>query len=147
MTLRASLDSCDEEPKPLYPPSDPICTIDLRASAIVMPVVDGGDVWMPYPTEQMWFEQGGTRHKAYCAGELDQNGKCTRWITGWELDGQFTAFTETCDEITKVQFEVGKTIDGCHVETVYVPVFMDTHGCIQSPQPPSAEPIPVLTRK
>jgi hypothetical protein len=146
VTLTASLDRCDEPPKPIYPPTDPACTLEARPSAIVMPVIDGGDVWMPYPTEQMWFEHGGTRHRAYCAGEHEPNGKCTRWITGWEKDGSFSAFTETCDVVTKVDFRVDKTIDGCHVETVYVPVFMDTRGCIQSPQP-SWDPIPVVNWK
>jgi hypothetical protein len=143
VTLTASLDSCDEEPKPLYPPSDPACTLEARPSAIVMPVIDGGDVYLPYPTEQMWFTHGGTRHEAFCAGERDQNGKCSRWITGWELDGRFTASTPTCDVMTEVEYEVGKTIDGCHVETVYLPVFMDTRGCIQSPQP-EVDPVPVF---
>ncbi|MFO7566837.1 MAG: hypothetical protein R6X02_29610 [Enhygromyxa sp.] len=143
VVLRASLDGCDEEPDPIHPPHDPACSLESRPSAIVMPVIDGGDVWIPYPTEQLWFEHGGTHHRARCAGELDQNGKCSRWITGWELDGSFSAYTETCEVITKVDYRVGKTLDGCHVETHYVPVFMDTRGCIQSPQP-SADPVPVF---
>jgi hypothetical protein len=145
VTLTAGLDSCDEEPLPIDAPGDPACTLQAQPSAIVMPVIDGGDVYLPYPTEQMWFTHGGTRHKAFCAGELDQNGKCSRWVTGWELDGRFTAYTQTCDVITEIEYQVEKTTDGCHVETVYVPVFMDTHGCIQSPQP-TFDPIPVLTR-
>jgi hypothetical protein len=146
VTLTASLDRCDEEPKPIYPPTDPACTLESRPSAIVMPVIDGGDVWLPYPTEQLWFEHGDTTRRAYCPGGLDQNGKCSRWITGWEVDGSFSAYTETCDVVTKVDYRVSKTMDGCHVETVYVPVFMDTRGCIQSPQP-SWDPIPVFNWK
>jgi hypothetical protein len=38
---------------------------------------------------------------------------------------------------------VEKTDDGCHADTVYLPVFMDTRGCIQAPQPGGVEPIPV----
>ncbi len=112
-----------------------------------MPVIDGGDVWLPYPTEQMWYEHGDSRYAARCAGELDTNGKCSRWITGWELDGRFKVHTETCDVISTVEYSVQKTMDGCHVETVYVPVFMDTRGCIQAPQPPRPEPVPMLTYK
>jgi hypothetical protein len=100
---------------------------------------------MPYPTEQMWFEHGDTRQHGFCADQPDENGKCTRWVTGWELDGRFTAYTETCDVITKLEYSVAKTMDGCHVETVYVPVFMDTRGCIQAPQP-SFDPVPVFRR-
>jgi hypothetical protein len=129
----------------LRSPDDPACTLESHPSAIVMPVLDGGDVYLPYPTEQLWFEHGDTRHKAVCASELEANGECSRWITGWELDGRFKAYTETCDVVTEIEYEVGRTVDGCHVETAYVPVFMDTHGCIQSPQP-KFDPIPVLTR-
>jgi hypothetical protein len=138
-------DGCEDEPKAVYPPVDPTCSGWALPSAIVMPVIDGGDVWMPYPTEQMWYENNGQTHRATCAGELDQNGKCSRWVTGWERDGKFAAYTETCDEITKVEYKVGKTMDGCHVETIYVPVFMDTRGCIQAPQPKGNEPRPMLT--
>ena len=137
-------DRCDDEPLPVAPPTEPFCDKYARPSAIVMPVIDGGDVWLPYPTEHMHYENQGETLRAKCAGELDSNGKCSRWITGWERDGDFAAYTETCENVTKVEYKVGKTMDGCHVETLYVPVFMDTRGCIQAPQPEGGEPRPML---
>jgi hypothetical protein len=142
VTLHAKLDGCDEAPKPIVSPIDPACSLEARPSAILTPVRDGGDVWISHPTAQMWFEHGDTRHRAHCVGEPDPHGRCSNWVTGWELDGRFAAYTETCDVVTTVEYHVGKTADGCHVETVYVPVFVDTRGCIQSPQP-SFDPVPV----
>jgi hypothetical protein len=127
-------------PTPLNP--KPECDRqDLRASAVVFPVTDGGDVWMPYPTENMIFVHDGQRHQGYCA-QPAANGKCTWWVMGGGHIGRFQAFTETCGVESAVSFSVEATADGCYPETEFVPVFVDTHGCIRSAWPPVGNPPP-----
>lgn len=140
--LEADLSNCEYDPDPIKPPVDTQCSREVRPSAILMTVTDGGDVWLPYPTQNMVYELNEERHKAFCADE-GEDGKCTRWITGWERDGRFEARVETCDVETSISYMVEKTDDGCHADTVYLPVFMDTRGCIQAPQPEGVAPVPV----
>jgi hypothetical protein len=110
-------------------------------SAFVFPVTDGGDVWMPYPTENLYYVHEGTRHSAYCAETAD-NGKCRWWVVGWGDTGRFQAFTETCDVETAVSFSVEMSEDGCKPDTQFIPVFVDTHGCIRPAWPPNGNPPP-----
>lgn len=141
VVIQASVQSCEGgvELEPI--PAHPTCTLEARPSAFIFPVIDGGDVWLPHPTEQLWFEHGDTRHRAFCAQEAE-NGKCTWWIAGYELAGRFRATTETCGEQSSIEFAVEKTADGCHVQTEYLPVFVDTSGCITLAPPPPGEPPP-----
>lgn len=143
VVLTPDLDACKTPLEFTAPPAPTSCTLEARPSAFVFPVTDGGDVWIPHPTEQLWFEHGDTRHEAYCAEEAE-NGKCAWWITGYELDGRIKAFTESCGAEQSVSFSVDKTEDGCHVQTRYVPVFVDTSRCI-SIAPPSGSPPPPPT--
>jgi hypothetical protein len=107
----------------------------MRASAFVLPVTDGGDVWMPYPTEGLTYVHDGVNYEGYCAQKAD-NGRCTWWVAGFGRTGRFKAFTTACGIETAVSFSVGATEDGCYPETEFVPVFVDTHGCIRSAWPP-----------
>jgi hypothetical protein len=123
------------------PKPKPECGTQMTASAFVSPVTDGGDFWMPHPTEKLYFIHEGTRYEGYCAQKAD-NGKCKWWVTGWGLTGRFQAFTETCGVETGVTYSVEMSEDGCHPETQFVPVFVDTHGCIRSAWPPEGHPPP-----
>jgi hypothetical protein len=115
--------------------------VEMRASAFVLPVTDGGDVWLPYPTEKLIYVHEGARHLGYCAREA-ANGKCTMWVAGFGHTGRFQAFTETCGIESAVTFSVEPTEDGCYPDTEFVPVFVDTHGCIRSAWPPKGNPPP-----
>jgi hypothetical protein len=142
--LMGDASKCDEPPTDAPTPVNlkPQCDRqDLRASAVVFPVTDGGDVWIPYPTENMVFVHEGQRHQGYCAQRAD-NGKCTWWTIAGGLTGRFQAFTETCGIKSAVSFSVELTEDGCYPETEFVPVFMDTHGCIRPAWPPKGDPPP-----
>jgi hypothetical protein len=131
-----------QEPSTPPPPqTKPQCGVEMRASAFVLPVTDGGDVWIPYPTEKLVYVHDGVQQEAYCAQETD-NGKCTWWVTGFGQTGRFQAFTETCGIESAVTFSVEPREDGCYPDTEFVPVFMDTHGCIRSSWPPKGNPPP-----
>jgi hypothetical protein len=141
--LVANTSKCEDTPDITAPPR-PECTLEARPSAHVFPVTDGGDVLIPFGTESVWYQWDGARHEAFCAEETE-GGKCTWWITGYEQAGRFKLFTEGCDEQQSVAFTVPMTEDDCHVVTQFVPVFMDTTGCITSqPEgggvPPSPSP-------
>jgi hypothetical protein len=117
------------------------CDVEMRASAFVFPVTDGGDVWIPYPTEKLVYVHDGEQHEGYCAQEA-ANGKCTWWVAGFGQTGRFQAFTETCGVESAVSFSVEPREDGCYPDTEFVPVFVDTHGCIRSAWPPKGNPPP-----
>jgi hypothetical protein len=120
----------------------PTCErVEQRASAFVLPVTDGGDVWIPFPTERLIYVHDGVRHRADCAQETP-DGRCTMWVTGWGLTGRFQAFTEACEIESAVSFSVEATEDGCSPDTEFVPVFVDTYGCIRSAWPPKSNPPP-----
>jgi hypothetical protein len=114
----------------------------MRASAFVLPVTDGGDVWLPYPTEQLIYVHDNVRYRAYCA-QKTPDGRCTSWVTGFGLTGRFQAFTEACENESAVSFTVEPTEDGCYPKTEFVPVFVDTRGCIRSAWPPKAHLPPI----
>jgi hypothetical protein len=114
---------------------------DMPPSALVFPVTDGGDVWLPYPTEALHFLHDGAIHRGDCAQTAD-NGMCTRWVVNGGLTGRFQAFTETCGIESAVSFSVETSEDGCYPETAFVPLFVDTHGCIRSEWPPEGNPPP-----
>jgi hypothetical protein len=141
VTVQASLQMCEGGAKPAEVDIPPNCTLEARPSAFIFPVTDGGDVWMPHPTDQLWYEHEDQRYKAYCAEEAE-NGKCAWWIAGYEQAGRFQAHTETCGEQSTIEYSVGKTEDDCHVVTEFLPVFVDTKGCITLAPPPPGEPPP-----
>jgi hypothetical protein len=107
---------------------------ELWPSAIILPVTDGGDVWLPHPTENLVYEHDGRRGQGFCA-ELADNGKCRMWIAGFGQTGRFRAFTETCERKTEVVYTVEMAENGCHPKTAFVPAFVDTTGCITPPTP------------
>ncbi len=140
--IETNIQTCEGGPPPIVTEGVPVsCTLEARPSAFIFPVTDGGDVWLPHPTEQLWYEHDDTREKAFCAEEAE-NGKCTWWIAGYEQAGRFKAHTESCGDQNTIQYSVGKTPDDCHVVTEYLPIFIDTKGCISLAPPPPGEPPP-----
>ncbi len=141
VVIVADLNGCEGGPPTFEVNVQKQCSLEARPSAMIFPVTDGGDVWMPHPTEQLWFEHDDKREKAFCA-EPAANGKCLFWVVGWEQAGRFKAYTESCGTEKSLVYSVGKTDDGCHVATEYLPVFMDTTGCIngKAPPPPGVPP-------
>lgn len=141
--LMADASKCEglQVPVATSPNPQPRCDREAHASAFVFPVTDGGDVWIPYPTENLYFMHDGTRYEGYCA-QTAANGKCTWWVVGWGRTGRFQVFTETCDVESGVLFSVEPSEDGCHPDTEFVPVFVDTRGCIRSVWPPEGNPPP-----
>jgi hypothetical protein len=147
LQLVADMNKCKPPPMvnggtPIPPQGEPRCEgVEMRASAFVMPVTDGGDVWIPYPTEKLIYVHDGERHEGYCAREA-ANGKCTMWVAGFGRTGRFQAYTETCGVESAVAFSVEPIESGCYPDTQFVPVFVDTHGCLRSHWPPKGNPPP-----
>ena len=106
-----------------------------------MPFVQEGDLFWPFPTKGMTYVLRGeteTPTEAFCAIPTD-DGRCSLYIPGYGLAGEFRAFTTACDAESSVMFSVGRDADLC-IETVWVPMSVDTKGCIKSPSPEGNPP-------
>ena len=134
--LEADVSGCNKPTDPAYEvPADLNCMPALWPSAIVLPVTDGGDVYLPHPTEDLFYTiDGGRAMPGHCAEKAD-NGKCRMWVTGWGQTGKFHAFTETCERRTEFAYAVHLAEDGCRPKTEFVPAFVDTTGCLTPPTP------------
>ena len=142
--LTLSTDKSDDCPRDLQPADDFMppperateCPAERHPSAFVTPVQDGGDVWLPMPTEKLVYVHDDQRYDAYCV-QPTQDGKCTWWTTGLNMTGRFQAFTEKCGVESSVEYSIEASEDGCRPMTQVVPVFVDTRGCITAPPPHS----------
>lgn len=141
--LMADASKCKEPPVYKATPVTPKPECDQRdqlPTAFVFPVTDGGDVWLPYPTEALHYVHDGQTARAYCA-QPAANDKCTWWVIDGGHTGRFEVFTETCGVESAVIFSAEPNADGCP-ETEFVPVFVDTHGCMRPAWPPDGNPSP-----
>jgi hypothetical protein len=125
---------CDELDKINPNEMPPKCEPKLVPSALIFPIKQSGDLWMPQGTQDLVFEHDGTRHHGYCAKQ-GPNNQCTLWVAGWGRTGRFQAYTEKCGVETAFEFTVEATEDGCYPRTRYLPVEVDTHGCIRPSGP------------
>jgi len=88
--------------------------------------------WRYVDDGEMTVETGDCRHPS-------EDG-CGAWSVGWEQPGRIEVFTEWCGtEVSKTIF-VPMTDDGCHVETQYVTLLVETTGCLSADT--GEEPLP-----
>jgi hypothetical protein len=122
-------------------PEIPTCDRRANPSAYVFVVEDGTDVWLPHYVDDLTVWHGSTRSKGWCVdGRTD--GRCSTFIAGWEQEGRFRVQTETCGEVIGTAFAVPMAEDGCHVLTQYVPLFVNTTGCVTAVPPGPGTPPP-----
>lgn len=160
-----AISSCDVDPCEEMNPDDPLCQPDplegrsqegavdsLRAppepgpecspvahpSVHVVPVQRFDDYFVVVDVNTVWFEHEGKVQEARCVMEDDE---CTgAWIAGYGLAGRITVSTEYCDHMVSKTVEVGHTEDGCHVESEFVMLEVNTTGCETTPPPETTPP-------
>jgi hypothetical protein len=134
--------TCDEEPE--RPLRDEIrCDEMARPSTMVFVGQTADDYLMPVAVERVWFEHAGRTAVATCAWRGATAGRCSVWTAGWELEGRIRVSAQWCDTVVSETVTVGRTADGCHVDTELVMLPVSTLGCLTSEAPPGAgDPTP-----
>lgn len=126
--------TCDEEPE--LPLRDEIrCDEMARPSTMVFVGQTGDDYLLPVAVERVWFEHADRTAEATCAWRDTVAGGCSVWTAGWELEGRISVFTQWCDTVVSETVTVGRTADGCHVDTEFVMLPVSTRGCLTSETP------------
>jgi hypothetical protein len=134
-------DGCAAEDSPPITAPFPMCTMESRPSMVVelfdpekgTPVQVTGD--QVYAT----FNDESTAIAGRC---LDDG--CSIWAIGMEQEGLFTVNAEVCGKTSTMEVRVPKTEDGCHVDTQYKLMEVDSSGCakpITAVAPPPAGPM------
>ena len=149
VVLQFDASKCRDTPTIQANPEQPECPSTTHTpSAVIMPVVQEGDMLRPQPTSTLMFavagrEVDGRKAQGFCAVEA-ANDLCEVWIAGWGRTGDFVAYTEACGIETAVSYSVPMAEDGCGPDTLWLPVSVDTRGCIQAPStegnPPPVTP-------
>lgn len=57
------------------------------------------------------------------------NEECSIWSIGREQEGEFTVHADVCGVTSDMSVTVGKTADGCHVDTAYELMEVDSSAC------------------
>jgi hypothetical protein len=137
--LEADLTGCAAPPF-LTAPEIPACDTVARPSAYVFVVEDGGDVWIPHYTDGLIYHvDEEERGKGVCL-DTRTDGKCSSYVVGWERTGRFSVETEACDQKVGTVFTVEMADDDCHVATQYLPLFVNSTGCIAGQATPDGTP-------
>ena len=154
--------SCDtvEEPEPTYPdhPDYPMagekramapmddgsgrCDMMAHPSVHLMVVKQFDDYFQAVDVDAVWYEWEGKTYEATCVP--DGNDGCRAWLAGWEKEGEVTVSTEYCDVVVDEMVDVPITADGCHVDTQYSFLVVNTRGCMADtvPDKPKPKPLP-----
>jgi hypothetical protein len=119
-------------------PEGQTCQPEIWPSAIVFPVKPQDDFWQAVATEDLIWTHENERNHGWCA-EKNDAGKCLWWITGFGKTGRFKASTEVCENESSVEYTVEQAEGSCYPKTEFVPVFVDTRGCI-TPATPGGKP-------
>ncbi len=121
---------------------DTVCDLSARPSAYVYTARRYGDFLKLEPVDDVWMQYIADGEVVTDSGRcVDQTEDgCVAWSVGWEQPGRIEVFTEWCDtEVRKTVF-VPETDDGCHVETQYITLLLETTGCLSADT--SEEPLP-----
>lgn len=126
-----------------FPLKDPAhCDKMARPSAHIWVVQRYDDYYATVPVDKVyWTTKDGGKQDARCLTDL-ADGSCYAWVAGYEIPGKMEISTEWCDVEVKRQIDVGMTEDGCHVQTEYMMLEVETRGCLAGvPQPiPDKDP-------
>ncbi|MCA9708449.1 MAG: hypothetical protein KDK70_21545 [Myxococcales bacterium] len=122
------------------PAPPPECDYASRPSVHVVPARRFDDTYQVVDVDAVWFQHGGQTFEARC---VTDDGRCLgAWMAGYELEGRIEVSTEFCDTVVSQAIEVGRTADGCHVQTEYMLLEVSTTGCLTAEQPDVAPPPP-----
>ncbi len=121
-----------DNPHPGELAADEHCDQSVHPSVYVYTAQQFGDYLQHEPVERLWLryiEDGEyVVEPGYCMRPT-LNG-CAAWAAGWEQPGRIEVMTEWCaTEVRKPVF-VPMTDDGCHVETQYTTLLLESTGCL-----------------
>lgn len=138
---------CHPEPRPrggadqtLQSSSE--CDQAARPSVHVVPARRLDDTYQAVDVDAVWFQHEGKTDEARC---ITDDGQCLgAWVAGYELEGPIEVSTEYCDTVVSQVVEVDRSDDGCHVQTAFVLLEVNTTGCLAAatpaPDPPGPSP-------
>jgi len=115
------------------------CDRMARPSVHALVVRQYTDYFLPVDVDAVWFEHDGNTFEARC---IEGPNGCEAWIAGYDLVGPITVSTEHCDEVVSETVVVESTEDGCHAQTQFMMLEVDTRGCLTATNPPQPPPPP-----
>lgn len=137
-----TIDSADCDGENLAEAEPKRCDLTARPSALVYVASEHDDYLQAEPVERVWYQYQDEERvrEATCAtGPLDEDGKCSLWLAGWEQPGRFRIYTQWCDTVVRETAAVEMTEDGCHVDTEFVVLPVSTRGC-ETSEPADIDP-------
>ncbi len=135
------IDATSCEGVPLQPPDPgPMCDAVPRPSVHVYVARQVQDMLIGVDVDRVWFEHDGRKGEASCVDA--DGGICDTWLAGRELEGEIELHTEYCDKEFTQTVTVERGEDGCHVDTVYAWLAVDTLNCLTSDGTPTPPPPP-----
>lgn len=120
----------EAEDRSMSDPASPTCDKMMHPSVYVVPSLRDGDMVKTVDVDMVWFEHEGRTYEARC---VKGESGCDAWLAGLELEGPITVSTEHCDTVVSETVRVGRTEDGCHVDTAFVALEVSTLGCLTAP--------------
>ena len=99
-------------------------------SVIAMTGVIEGDIAWPRTPDQI-VAKHESEEQATSMTCIDDD--CSTFVHGWDQAGEFEVSAEICGTWVSQTVEVQATADGCHVDTVWVPMFADGTLCDDEP--------------
>jgi hypothetical protein len=133
---------CPATQPPATSPPPTTCSLEARPSVLVSVArrVPGGLIpFAPTAVHAQWRAVDATAPQTVSGRCLDEG--CTRWALGHEQAGTFDVRVEACGETFGQEVEVGKTADGCHVETQQITVLVENAACAEAPVTVAAAPV------
>lgn len=141
-------DAMTSNPAPQEEPQDDpsmgrdMCKMFARPSVYVQTARPYDDYFTEAKVQKVWYEHEGTTAPAMCIPASSTSDDCRAWIAGFELEGEIRVFTEYCNTIVEDVVNVTKEPDGCHVQTQFMLLEVETLGCMENPsnEDPPAPP-------
>ena len=146
--LEVSPKACPDAPPSETPPTDrPAKCDDFERPSVWVSVFkpDGSILNRVLPRRGVWYETRGERHEAICIPKSEN--ECWGWVAGVDTLGRFTVGTDFCDNTFSETVTVTKTEDGCHADTQWVSLVVDTLGCLSDAPEPGEDFDPDITNR
>ena len=139
-------DACEQDLEPPPRPETVRAPCDKMAhpSVHVFVVDQQQDVLQHIDVDQVWWSTpGAERQDARCIH--DATGKCAGWLAGFEVTGEIEVGTTWCEREVSDKAFVELDPQGCHVQTEYMLLEVETNGCLTNepplPIPPDSFPV------
>jgi len=111
------------------------CDMAAYPAVFVSVVQRYDDYFATVPVEMVQWTYEGQTYDARCLGTPGSDD-CYAWVAGYETPGEIEVKTEYCDVEVSDIVHVGVTEDGCHVQTEYLMLEVNTRGCMAGSEPP-----------